>query len=76
MSPPSLTSLLPFEVCKEHQIVLPESSSRCSLELSLATVTLTVIYVFSAPLSGHPTLSFPCCAHRPVLSVCVSIAAM
>ena len=31
---------------------------------------------FNAPLSIHPTLSFPHCAHKSVLYVCVSIAAL
>ena len=27
----------------------------------------------NATLSTHPTLSFPCCVHKPVLYVCISL---
>ena len=27
----------------------------------------------SAPLSSHPTLSLPCCVHKSILNVCISV---
>ena len=56
-----------------------QSTELSSLCYSAASYQLfyTRLYIyFNAPLSVHPTLSFPCCVHKPILSIRISISAL
>ena len=75
---PSILSLPPTSLPSPP---LEVASETVELPLLYRTFHYYLFYIwwhihFNAALSSHPTISFPCCVHNSVLSVCVSILAL
>ena len=76
---PSLSKLLPSPhpiqplwVSREQLVELPVLYSNFPLAICFTYGNVC----FDATFSIHPTLSFPCCAHKSVPYVCISILAL